>query len=192
MSCLALLQKKEREIEERAGDRFSVDQRVGFVEMPAARADQQRGSAGIQLVLFALRAAEADVAAHGVAQIDLAVDIVVPGGRIGVLEIGHEDLRAGIEGVDHHLALYGAGDFDAAIEQISRNRHDRPVAFANGCGLGQKIGQRTGINVGLPLDAAGQQFLPALLEFLVQLGNQQQRVRRENFLSARRNRCREG
>jgi hypothetical protein len=44
----------------------------------------------------------------------------------------------------------------------------------------------------LPLDAAGKQFLPALVEFLVQLGNEQERLRRKNFLAARRNRCREG
>ena len=37
---------------------------------------------------------EFDAAVNGVAQVDLALKETVPGGGVGVLEIGHEHLRA--------------------------------------------------------------------------------------------------
>ena len=49
----------------------------------------------------------------------LAVDDVAPGRRGGVLQIGHEDLGPGVEGVDDHLAIAGSSDLDPAIEEIA-------------------------------------------------------------------------
>ena len=50
-----------------------------------------------------------------------------PGRRVRVLEVGHEHLRARVEGVDHHLAVDRAGDLDAAVLQLGRRRR-RPAS----------------------------------------------------------------
>ena len=85
----------------------------------------------LQGVDFALGAREGDGAAHGVAHVDLAVEHVLPGGRSGVLEVGHEALRTGVERVDHHLAVDRAGDLGAAIDEVGRRRRHPPVAGAD-------------------------------------------------------------
>src|SRR3546814_2726433 len=45
-----------------------------------------------------------------VAQVELALDQVVPGRRRRVLEVRHEDAGAAVQRVDDHLAVDGAGD----------------------------------------------------------------------------------
>ena len=70
---------------------FAVDQKVLFHQVPAARTHHQRGGLFAQLVVLAFGAGIGDGAADGVAQVDLALDDVPPGGRVGVFEIGHED-----------------------------------------------------------------------------------------------------
>ena len=57
----------------------------------------------------------------------LAVDDVLPGRRARVLEVGHEDLRARVERVDHHLAVDRSRDLDAAVDEIRRRRRDAEV-----------------------------------------------------------------
>ena len=68
---------------------------------------------------------------HRVAQIDLTFKIVLPGGRIGVLEIRHEHVRAGVQRVDDHLAIDRSGDFDAPVEQVRGNRRHLPIRLAD-------------------------------------------------------------
>ena len=81
-----------------------------------------------QLVALALRAGVGDGAVDRVAQVDLAVEVVSPGGRVGVLEIGHEDAGAGVQGVDDHLAVDRPGDLDAAVLQVRGDRRHLPVS----------------------------------------------------------------
>ena len=71
---------------------------------------------------------EGDRAADGVVEVVLAVDQVRPRGRGRVLEVGHEDRRAGVERVDDHLAVDRARDLDAAVEEEGRHRGALPVA----------------------------------------------------------------
>ena len=70
-------------------------------------------------------------AGPAVLQVGLALDHVGEHRRGGVLEIGHEHLRAGIERVDDHLAVDRAGDLDPAVEEVGGDRRDLPVAFAD-------------------------------------------------------------
>ena len=93
-----------------------IHQEMFFLEMPSTRPHQQRCHARIEFVAFAFRTLVADGALDCVAQIELALKVVVPGGRIRILEIGHEDVGAGIQRVDDHLAVDRAGDLHAAIE----------------------------------------------------------------------------
>ena len=135
---------------------------MALFEVPAARADEEDGGLVVELVtLSGGRVVEGDGAADGVAQVELAVEQVLPGGRGGVFEVGHEDLRAGVERVDDHLAIDRAGDLDAAVEQVGGQRRDGPVGVADVRGLGQEVGLLAGVERGLALDARGEQFLAA-------------------------------
>ena len=113
---------------------------MAVFEVPAARADEEHGGVGLEFVVLAGGGVVVgDGAAHGVAQVELAFEDVLPGGCGGVLEVGHEDLRAGVERVDDHLAVDGAGDLDAAVEQVFRQRRGDPLGVADVLGLGQEV-----------------------------------------------------
>ena len=53
-----------------------------FGQMPAARANEKNGGLRIQLVLFAFRTGVLDITANRIAHVNLAREIVLPGGRI--------------------------------------------------------------------------------------------------------------
>src|SRR4029077_5695286 len=88
-----VMKKIETEVEQRARHRFAVDKNMLLCQVPAARPDQKRRDLVVQPVLLALRTGEGDGAVYRVAEIELAFDIVLPGGRIGILKIRHKDAR---------------------------------------------------------------------------------------------------
>src|ERR1700733_3663188 len=91
-----------------------------------------RGGIALDRVkLTGSRVGEVDFAGPTVLQVRLALDHVGEHGRRRVLEIGHEHFGAGIERIDDHFAIDGAGDLDPAVEKIGRYRSDRPVALAD-------------------------------------------------------------
>ena len=131
-----VVEEEEAKVEEAGGHRRTVDEHVFFDEVPSARAHQKRGHRLVELVIFpTLFVDEGDVAAHGIAKVDLALDNVGPGRRVGVLEVGHKHVGARVQRIDDHLPLDGAGDLDAAIEQVGGKRCYRPIAGANLGGL---------------------------------------------------------
>jgi hypothetical protein len=148
-----VVEQVQPEVHEGARYRLAVDEQVLLVEMPAARAHDQGGDGGIQAVGLALRAGEIDAPRDGIAQVDLALDHVVPGRRHRVLAVGHEHLRAGVQRVDDHLAIGRAGDLDPAILQVGRDRGDVPLALADGVRLRQEVRPLSGVDPLLPLHA---------------------------------------
>ena len=84
-----------------------------------------------QLVVAAVGAVVGDRALDRVDQVDVALDLVAPGRRVGVLEVGHEALGAAVERVDDELAVGRAGDLDAAVRVVGPRRRDLPVAVAD-------------------------------------------------------------
>ncbi|MNM75117.1 hypothetical protein D3C81_868900 [compost metagenome] len=179
-----IVEQEQREIEDAARDALAVDGDVLFVQVPAARTHLQRGDLVVQLVLLALRF-QGQRAAHGGLQVDLALQLVVPVGGVGVLEVGHVAVSARVEGVDHHLGFDRAGDFHAAAFQRLGHRGNLPVAFADALGFRQEIGDFAGVQALGALDARGQQFLTARLEGAVQLVYQGQGFRREDIFVGR-------
>ena len=161
---LGVVEEVQTEIEERPRDLGSVNQKMLFVQVPTARADQQRRDLLVQAVALAFRAVEGDGAADGIAQIDLAVEVVGPGGRVGILEIGHEDAGAGVERVDDHLAVHGAGDLDAAVQEVLGDGRDSPFFLADGGGLGEEVRQCAGVDFFLANLAAREEVLAAGFE----------------------------
>ena len=104
-----------------------------------------------------------------IAHVDLAADLVLPGGRARILEVRHEHAGAGVERVDHHLAIGRAGDLHAAVLQVGRHRRDLPFAVADVLRLGQEIGQAAGIDLDLAGLAPLEQLEPAGVQGAVQL-----------------------
>ncbi len=168
---LGVAEHVEAEVEEAGRDRLAVHQHVLFDQVPAARADQQGGDGVVELVGLAVGILERDRAGNGVGAVDLALDHVVPGGGERILKVGHEDLGARVEGVDHHLAFGGPGDLDAAVVEVGRGRGNLPVSLADVGGLGQEAGDDAGIEFLLPRHAPLQQFHAARVEGAVQPGH---------------------
>src|SRR5215472_13610741 len=120
--------------------------------MPATRADKESRRLILQRVMTPrVGVVKGDRPAHGIAEVYLASDQVVPARCVGVLEIGHEDIGTAIECVDHHFAVGRAGDLDTAILDVTRESRDTPLSVADRLGLGKKIGFPPGIETALEL-----------------------------------------
>src|SRR5262249_5567909 len=179
-----VVEEIEREVEEARGDRLRVDEQVLFEQMPSARADHERRRLLIQRVMF-LAAVEGDRAAHGIAEVDVTVEVVGPRRRVRVFEVGHEDVRAGVERVDHHLEVDGPGDLDAAVEQVAGNLRHGPVRLADAARLFEEARPFAGVEALLALLALAQQFLAARIELALQHGHELQRLGCEDALPLR-------
>ena len=138
-AAVVVAEEVEAEVEQAGRDRRPVDLEVPLLEVPAARAHEQRRDLVVQRVLL-LAGIERDRPLEGVGEIHLAFDAVLPGRRVRVLEVGHEHLGAGVERVDHHLPVDRAGDLDAAVLDLRRHGRDPPVALADALRLGRKSG----------------------------------------------------
>src|SRR5208282_692209 len=135
----SIVKKEQAKIEQRPRDWLTFHQKVLFVEVPSARPYHQRGQIGPKPILFSIRTLVSDGSPNRVAQIVLAFDIVVPGGRIRVLEIGHENTGTRVQRVDDHLAIDRAGNFHATVEEILRNRRHFPLPLADSDRFRQKV-----------------------------------------------------
>ncbi len=175
-----VVEERQSEVEQAPGDRLPVHQHVLLRQVPAARADQQRGDLLVQLVLLALGGAEREGAAHRLLEVLVADDDVAPGGRERVLEVRHEDVRAGVERVDHHLALDRPGDLHEALGQVLGDGGDLPVAVADLLRLGEEAELLSAIELALPLRAAGEELLAPRVQLAVQPLDQRQRLARED------------
>ncbi len=185
--CLGIEEDIEAEVEQRAGDDFAIERRVGFIEMPAARPDDERRNLLLQRIGLAVaRIDEIDLVRPAIPQVDLAGDHVRERRRGGILEVGHEDLRAGIERIDDHLAIDRAGDLDTAIEEIGRQGGDLPVASADLSRLGCEIRQLAGIIARLTRLTRRQKLQPPLAELRLQARNKSDSLRRQDFMRALR------
>ena len=71
-----VVEEVQSEIEERGGDGLAIQQYVLFVQVPAARPDEQRRGLCVQLVALTVRSGELDFTPDGIAQVDLALDQV--------------------------------------------------------------------------------------------------------------------
>src|SRR5439155_19457515 len=96
-------------VEEAAGNQLTVNAKMLFREMPAARANQQRRNTFVQPVALAFGAAVLDCPAHRIAHINLSFKRSLPRWSVCSLEIRHVTSRAGVERIDHHLAIHRSG-----------------------------------------------------------------------------------
>jgi len=89
------------------------------------------------------------------------------------LKVGHVRPHVRVEGVDDHLAVDGARDLDAAVDEArGRGRALPDNAVADVLGLGQEVGQDAAVELGLADHALLEQFLAAGVEGAVQQGEE--------------------
>jgi len=188
---LAVVEQEQAEVEDAARDALAVDQHMLLVQVPAARAHLQGGDLVVELVGLAVLL-QRQRAADRLAEVDLALDLVLPLRGVAVLEVGHVAVGARVERVDDHLGLDRARDLDAAAGQRGRQRRDLPVALANGARRLEEVGPLARVQARGARDARGQQFLAARLERAVQVGDEGQRLRREDGLEAGLDRAGDG
>src|SRR5712692_11117922 len=94
----------------------------------------------------------------------MTLDVTLPRGGMGVLKIGHEDFGARVQRVDDHFSFYRAGDLYAAVQEILGNGSYSPLAVTDMLGFGEEIGQFAGVDLGLSLHPALQEFLAPVSE----------------------------
>jgi len=165
------MKEGEAEVEQGGGHRLSVDEYMALLEMPAPGTYEEHGGLFFESVVLAFSVGELDRAPDGVAQVDLSGESRLPGGGVGILEIGHKDLGARIEGIDDHLPIDGTGDLDAPVLKVGGDRSHPPCVFADLPGLGKEIGEHAFIEFGLAVDAVSEQFAPPRVEIARELGH---------------------
>ena len=153
-------------------------------EMPSARTHEKRRCYFVESIFFRA-AAKRDGAASGVVKVHVTVDVVRPHRRVGVFEVGHEDICAAVERIDDHLAIDRSGDLDATVDEIVWNRSDGPVAFANLARLGEEVGKLAGVESSFALLAFSEQRFTPRVELALQRGDEVERLRREDVIPLR-------
>src|SRR3990167_9749865 len=186
-----VVKEVEREIEDRTRGRPAVDEQVLLVEVPAARPHHQHRDLVVELVSLAVLL-ECDRAARRVAQVRLPLEYVGPRRAVGVLESGHEGRGAAVERVDHHLAVGGTGDLDAAVEQVFRLRRDPPLGLAHLLRLWKEIGKLPGVELLLARGPAREQLLAARTELALKFRNEGERLRGQDLRIFARQASRKG
>ncbi len=176
----------DAEVPERGGRRLSVHEHVLLEQVPAARAHHQDRGPVLQPVAPAVGRGVLDRALHRVPEVHLALGDVAPGGGVRVLEVRHEHVRAGVQRVDDHLAVHRAGDLDAAILEVLRERRDGPVPGADVLGRGEEVGPLARVVAALHLAAALEELLHARAEAADEVGDERERLGGEHLRGARR------
>ena len=171
-----------------------VDAQVPLLEVPPARADHERCRAVVQAVRLAV-GVEGQLAADRVAQVLLPLHHVGPRRRAGILEVRHEHLRAGVERVDHHLAVHGPGDLHPPVVQVGRGWRDRPLRGSH-AGRGRREVERRARRMVrellTPRRSGGQQLLAARVEPAMEVGHEAERPGGEDRVVVRAAWCGEG
>ena len=126
---LGVVEDVEAEVEQRARHRLAVDQHVLSGRCQPRGRTSSTAVLVVQLVGLAARRVARSRSGGGPrrARLIWPSTMVGPGGRGGVLEVGHEAGGAGVQRVDDHLAVDRAGDLDAAVEEVGRERRHLPV-----------------------------------------------------------------
>ena len=127
------------EVKQRARHGIAADQHVTLGQMPAPRAHQQCRRIVLERVLATVGGPVADRAVDRVTQVDVPLDHVAPGRRVGVLEVGHEPVGARVQRVDDQLAVGRTGDLHPPLLHVLGDRRDLPVGLAHTPGAGEEV-----------------------------------------------------
>ena len=148
-------------------------------EVPAAWPHEEHRNLVVQPVVL-VAGVELDRPVEGVGEVALAVDAVLPGRRVRILEVGHEDPGARVERVDHHLPVDRAGDLHPAVGDLVGIPSDAPVGRTDVGGLRKEVGQLTGLEAAEPRPSRLEELEPPRAELPLEVGQEGNRVGCEN------------
>ena len=132
----------QAEVEQRRRDRPAIDEKVVFLQMQPARAHHHHRNLFVQAIFLAgMGIVIGQLATGKIEKVGVGIQHVLPGRRQGIFQVSHENIGAGIQRIDHHLAGRRAGNLDPPVLQQFRHRRDLPVALADGPRVGAEIGQ---------------------------------------------------
>src|SRR5205823_9725242 len=97
------MEEVETKIKDAARYLLAVNQNVLFRQVPSARTDHEGSNLVVQPVGFSFGTLIAYGFIDRVAQVYMAIDQVLPTRSVRILEIGHKDLCAGVQGINDHL-----------------------------------------------------------------------------------------
>ena len=183
---LGVVEEVEAKVEEGAGHGLAVDLNMLLRQGPAAGADDEGGQLLVKLVILAFGAGEGQGATDGRGEILLALQGGTPGGTMGILEVGHEALGAGVESIDDHLTVHRTGDLHAAVLEVGGGGAYPPVSGTDLGGLSQEIHGLAGVQARLAGGAGGEQLPPARAKTLLQVHHKVQGRRGEDLLEGGR------
>ena len=148
--------------------------------MPASGPHEERGDLVPEPIDPAVGVDQFDRPVNGVGEVRLAFDHVGPGRRVGVLEVGHEDIGPRVEGVDDHLSLGRPRDLDPATLEVGGRGRDGPLRLTDRPRLGQEVRQRARVEGRLALDAPRETGPAGRFELAVEPRHEVERWRRED------------
>ena len=178
------VEEDEAEVHEAGRGGSTVDLDVTFGQVPAAGPDDEGGRLVVQRVALA-GATQAEVATDGVAHVELSLHHVVPGGGAGVLEVGHEHAGAGVQGVDHHLALGRPGDLHPSVHEVLGWGSDGPGSRADLGGLREEVRTQAAVELLLSDASVPEQVDALVAEGAYEVGDEGRGFRGEDLLTPR-------
>jgi hypothetical protein len=171
----------QTEITKAGGSGSSVHQDMGLIEVPSSWPDHEGGRRLAEPVALSLRAVVGQRVTHGSHTVELPVHDVRPWRRECIFEIGHEDLRSGIERVDHHLAVDRPSDLYSSVVEVSWGGADCPLGRSDRRGVREEIRALAFIEAPLPLVTLGEQPCPGLTKAPCEVGDKGKRRRSKHL-----------
>src|SRR5215204_2310938 len=109
-------------------------------------------------MLACLGVIEGDGAFDRIFHVELALQHVVPGGAVGVLEVSHPAARPRVQRVDRHLSVGWPRQLHTPVLKVVWDRRDLPVALPALPRLRQEIRHLAGADSLLPLGPHGKEL----------------------------------
>ena len=154
----------EREVHQAARRRLAVHQDVLLRQVPAAGPHDDRGQLLVRLAARSAcrsRPVKSMVRLIASSRLSCPPTTALPLRRVGVLVVREPDLRAGVQRVDRHLPVGGAGDLQRRSARPGAGSATRHVGSSRMCrGLGQEV-QRAARRQVLDPRAAALRAAPA-------------------------------
>ena len=134
----SIMEKVEAKVDQHTRHGATINLEIDLIQMISPGTDKEDCGLLIEPIVL-LGSLKADCSPHGVPQVNLAVNDIGPGGRGGVLQVGHEDPGSGVQGVNDHLPIRRPGDLNPAIHQVGRQWGTPPLTLPNRTCLGEKV-----------------------------------------------------
>jgi hypothetical protein len=153
------VEEVKAEVEEAAGNLFPIDEHVLLEEVPPTRPRQDDRNVFVQLVVLArLRVVEGDGAFDRLFHVELALQHVVPGRAVGILEVCHPAARPRVQSVDRHLPVGRPREFHSPVLKVVGDGGYLPVALPDLPRLRQEVRHLAGADPLLPLGPPGEEL----------------------------------